>query len=108
MKNQGESKNRNKFHSHTFIHVIADLIGPYRNSNDISEAYNDFIQKIMNIIDKVAPLKERQVKQNSQEGLMGKLPMKLKIAINYLKNSKDQNCKLTKIFIMPQDINYRK
>ena len=30
-------------------------------------AYNDFIQKIMNIIDKVAPLKEIQVKQNSQE-----------------------------------------
>ena len=55
MKNQGENKNRNKFHSHTFIHVIADLIGPYRNSNDINEAYNDFIQKIMNIIDKVAP-----------------------------------------------------
>ena len=38
----------------------------YRNFNDMNEAYNDFIQKIMNIIDKVAPLKERRVKQNSQ------------------------------------------
>ena len=28
MENQSENKNRNKFHSHTFIHVIADLIGP--------------------------------------------------------------------------------
>ena len=37
---------------------------------------------------------------------MGKLP--IKIAINYLKNSKNQNCKLTKIFVTRQDINYRK
>ena len=28
MKNQDEDKNRNKFHSNTFIHVIADLIRP--------------------------------------------------------------------------------
>ena len=39
---------------------------------------------------------------------MGKLPMKLKIGINYLKNSKNQNCKLTKIFMIWQGINYRK
>ena len=85
----------------------------YQNFNDINEAYNDFIQKIMNVIDKVAPLKERWVKQNSQEWFdeitnCDKLLMKLKIAINYLKNSKNQNYKLTKVFIMRQDINYRK
>ena len=28
MKNQGENKNKNKFYSYTFIHFIADLIGP--------------------------------------------------------------------------------
>ena len=39
----------------------------YWNFNDISKTYNDFIQKIMNVIDKVASLKEIQVKQNSQE-----------------------------------------
>ena len=30
----------------------------YRNFNDINDAYNDFIQKNMNVIDKVAPLKK--------------------------------------------------
>ena len=30
----------------------------YQNYNEINEAYNDFIQKIMNVIDKVAPIKE--------------------------------------------------
>ena len=29
----------------------------YQNYNDINEAYNDFIQKIINVIDKVAPMK---------------------------------------------------
>ena len=39
----------------------------YQNFNDINKAYNDFIQNIMNFVDKVTPLKERQVKQSSQE-----------------------------------------
>ena len=39
---------------------------------------------------------------------MGKLPMKLKIVINYLKNLKNQSCTLIKISIMQQDINYKK
>ena len=30
----------------------------YQNYNDINEAYNDFIQKIMCVIDKVAPMKD--------------------------------------------------
>ena len=45
----------------------------YRNFNDINEAYNDFIQKIMNVIDKVAPLKERRVKQISHELFDGEI-----------------------------------
>ena len=36
----------------------------YHNYNEINEAYNDFLQKIMSVIDKVAPIKERRVKQN--------------------------------------------
>ena len=28
MKNQVENKNRNKFDSHMFVHLITDLIGP--------------------------------------------------------------------------------
>ena len=37
----------------------------YQNYNEIDEAYNDFLQKIISAIDKVAPIKERRVKQNS-------------------------------------------
>ena len=50
----------------------------YRNFSDINEAYNDFVQKIMNVIDKVAPLKERRVKQNSQEWFDGEIADEIK------------------------------
>ena len=65
-----------------FKHYTADLseqelstlnFPNYQNFNDINVAYNDFIQKIMNVIDKVTPLKERWVKQNSQEWFDGEI-----------------------------------
>ena len=67
---------------HLFKHYTADLseqelstlnFPNYQNFNDINVAYNDFIQKIMNVIDKVTPLKERWVKQNSQEWFDGEI-----------------------------------
>ena len=73
-----------KFHS--FKHYTADLFEQelsrvnfpnYWNFND-NKAYNDFIQKIMNGIDKVAPLKERRVKQNSQEWVDGEIADEIK------------------------------
>ena len=69
---KGGSHEQIKFRS--FKHFTADLFEQelsrlnfrnYRDFNDIDEAYNDFIQKIMNVTDKVEPLKERRVKQNS-------------------------------------------
>ena len=39
----------------------------YQSYNDIDEAYNDFIQKIMSVIDEVATEIERRMKKNSQE-----------------------------------------
>ena len=55
-----------------FKHYLADLFKEtltsmnfpnYQNFNDTAEAYDDFIQKIMFAIDKVAPIKERRIKQ---------------------------------------------
>ena len=62
--NRGSHK-QTKFRS--FKHYTVDLFEQelsklnfpnYQNFNDINEAYNDFIQKIINVIDKVAPLKD--------------------------------------------------
>ena len=76
----------------------------YQNYNEINEAYNDFTQKIMSVIGKVTPIKERCVHKSLRNGLMGKLPMKSKIKINYSKSLKNQNYTFKKIFIMQQAI----
>ena len=39
----------------------------YQNFNNATEAYNDFIQKIMVANSKVAPIKEKRAKHTSQE-----------------------------------------
>ena len=37
----------------------------YRNLENINDAYSNFIQKLMRVIDLVAPIKSRRIKQNS-------------------------------------------
>ena len=71
----------------SFKHYTVDLFGQelsklnfpnYQNYNEINEAYNDFIQKIMSVIDKVVPIKERRFKQNSQEWYDGEIADEIK------------------------------
>ena len=72
-----------KFRS--FKHYSADLFKEtcinfpnYLNFNDATEAYDDFIQKYMVAIDKVAPIKERRIKHNSQEWFDGEISEAIK------------------------------
>ena len=60
----------------------------YQNSNDATEACYDFIQKIMVAIDKVAPIKERRIKHNSQEWFDGKISEAIKNPYRLLKKFK--------------------
>ena len=50
----------------------------YQNYNEINEAYSDFTQKIISVTDRVAPIKERWVKQNSQEWFDGGIADEIK------------------------------
>ena len=52
----------------------------YQNYNEINEAYNDIVQK------RSCPEKKGGQNKTLSNGLMGKLQMKLKIVINYLKS----------------------
>ena len=38
----------------------------YHNFENINDAYSNFIQKVIGLIDLVAPIKSRRIKQNSQ------------------------------------------
>ena len=71
-----------KFRS--FKHYTVDLFEPelcklnFPNYRNFNEAYNDFIQKIMNVIGNVAPMKEKRVKRNSQEWFDGEIADEIK------------------------------
>ena len=58
----------------------------------------------MSVIGKVVPIKERQVKQNSQEWFDGKIADEINNCNKVFKSLKNQNYTSTKIFIMRQDI----
>ena len=84
-----------KFRS--FKHCSADLFKEtltsinfpnYLNFNDATEAYDDFIQKIMVAIDKVSPIKERKIKHNSQEWFDGDISEAIKNGDKLLKKCK--------------------
>ena len=60
----------------------------YQNFNNATEAYDDFIQKIMVAIDKVAPIKERRIKQNSKESFDGEISAAIKDRDKLLKKFK--------------------
>ena len=37
-----------------------------KSFNNVNDAYSNFIQKLMEVIDKVAPVKNKTIKRNSQ------------------------------------------
>ena len=39
----------------------------YKNFDNVKDAYSNFIQKLMEVINKVAPVKNKRIKRNSQE-----------------------------------------
>ena len=39
----------------------------YKKFDNVNDAYSNFIQKLIEFIDKVAPVKNKRIKRNSQE-----------------------------------------
>ena len=54
----------------------------------MNDAYSNFIQKLMEVIDKVAPVKFKRIKRNSQEWFDSEISEKLIIRDKLFKNYK--------------------
>ena len=72
----------------------------YQNYNDISKAYNDFIQKIIKIIDQIAPIKERRVKQNFKQWFDREIANEIKNRDRLYKKFKTSNIYIDKYIHM--------
>ena len=71
----------------------------YENFGDVNEAYSNFFQKLMTVIDKIAPYKSKQVKGNTQKWFDGEVLEKLNLRNNVLRNSRNRDSILIKNYI---------
>ena len=51
----------------------------YKNFNNVNDAYSKFIQILMAVLDKVAPVKNERIKKNSQEWFDNEISEKITI-----------------------------
>ena len=62
----------------------------YKNFDNVNDAYSNFIQKLMEVIEKAVPVKNKGIKKNSQEWFDSMIPEKLiiwdKLFKKYKKN----------------------
>ena len=68
----------------------------YRNFENINDAYSNFTQKVMGVIDLVEPIKSRQIKQNSQEWFDGEVAEKISVCDKLFKNFKKSKLHIDK------------
>ena len=59
-----------------------------KNLDNVNDAYSNFIQKLMEVIDKVAPVKNKRIKRNSQEWFDSKVSEKLIMWDKLFRNTK--------------------
>ena len=60
----------------------------YKKVDNVNDAYSNFILKLTEVIDKVAPVKSKRIKMNYQEWFYSEISEKLISGINFLRNTK--------------------
>ena len=68
----------------------------YHNFDNIDDAYSNFIQKVMGVIDQVAPIKFRRIKQNPQEWFDGEVAEKISVGDKLFKKFKKSKLHIDK------------
>ena len=68
----------------------------YHNFDNIDDACSNFTQKVMGVIDQVAPIKLRRIKQNSQEWFDGEVAEKISVRDKLFKKSKKSKLHIDK------------
>ena len=69
----------------------------YRNFQNINDAYSNFIQKVMGVIESSqAPIKSRRIKQNAQEWLDGEVAEKISVRDKLFKKFKKSKLHIDK------------
>ena len=58
--------------------VLVEINFPdYKTFDDVNDAYSNFIQRLMEVIDKLAPVKNKRIKRNSGEWFYSEISEKI-------------------------------
>ena len=76
----------------------------YERFGDVNEAYSNLFQKLMTVIDKIAPYKSKQVKGNTQKWFDCEMLEKLNLRNKFLRNSRNLDSILIKNYIKNQNM----
>ena len=68
----------------------------YESFGDVNDAYSNLVQKLMTVIDKIAPYKSKQVKGNTQKWFDGELLEKLNLRNKLFKKFKKSRLHINK------------
>ena len=68
----------------------------YENFGDVNESYSNFFQKLMTVIDKIAPHKSKRVKENTQKLFDGEVLEKLNLRNKLVKKFKKSRLHIDK------------
>ena len=72
------------------------MLSNYENFSDMNKAYENFIQKLMSVTDKLTPFKTRRVKGNSQEWFDGEILERVALRDKLFKKFKRSKLKVDK------------
>ena len=76
----------------------------YEIFDDANAAYSHFFQKIMTVIDKIAPFKAKRVKRDIQKWFDGEVLEELNSRVNYFRNLKSLDSTLTKSYLRKKNM----
>ena len=73
-------------------------------SRDANAAYSHFFQKIMTVIDKIAPFKAKRVKGDIQKWFDGEFLEELNSRVNYFRNLKSLDSTMIKSYLRKKNM----
>ena len=76
----------------------------YEIFDDANAAYSHFFQKIMTVIDKIAPFKAKRVKRDIQKWFDGEVLEELNSRVTYFRNLKSLDSTLTKSYLRKKNM----
>ena len=109
MHNQIQVRSLKKYSAEIFTNALKTVQFPnYNIFSNVNVAYSDLLNKISDTIDRVAPIKEIRIKNNTQEWFDNEIAEAIKIREKHFKKFKKSNLQINYNFYIVAKYNTQK